>query len=72
MPKRNPFKFIGSSTKDLLTELPNEFSRKEAVELGTYKFKLSEKSVDNFLKLASNEGVFEKLKAGFYRKNKVA
>lgn len=74
MPKKDSFFFktSGSSTKNLLSELPKEFSRKDAVDLGTMKFKLSQKTVDNFLKLATSENVLEKLKSGSYKKNVAA
>ena len=74
MPKKESFFFkaSGSSTKNLLFDLPEEFSRKDAVDLGINKFKLSMKTVDNFLRNAANEKVLEKVKSGSYKKNKAA
>lgn len=58
----------GTSTRDLITELPKEFNRKEAIELGTSKYQLSSRTVDGFLSRATNEKYLEKIKTGVYRK----
>jgi hypothetical protein len=60
-----PFK-AGGNKKKFYDELPNDFQRKQAVEIGK-RFDIGERSVDNFLK--NSLGKFlEQTKTGFYRK----
>lgn len=57
----------GESKKKFFEQLPQEFQRKEAVNLGEKRFDLSKRTVDEILKLATGSKL-EKLKAGRYRK----
>jgi hypothetical protein len=59
----------GANKRKFFEQLPQEFQRKEAVNLGKTRFDLSKRTVDEILKLASGTKL-EKLKAGLYRKIK--
>lgn len=57
----------GANKRKFFEKLPQEFQRKEAVNLGITRFDLSKRTVDEILKLATSTKL-EKLKAGWYRK----
>jgi hypothetical protein len=57
----------GDSKRKFFEALPEEFTRKQATELGS-QFKLSARSVDEILKTATGVSL-TKLKAGLYRKS---
>lgn len=69
LPKQNEvIRFqAGDSKRKFFEALPQEFSRKQATELGS-RFKLSVRSVDEILKTATGVSL-TKLKAGSYRKS---
>jgi hypothetical protein len=60
-----PFK-AGGNKKKFYDELPTDFQRKQAVEIGK-RFDIGERSVDNFLKTSLGK-LLEHYKTGFYRK----
>jgi hypothetical protein len=60
-----PFK-AGGNKKKFYDELPNDFQRKQAVEIGK-RFDIGERSIDNFLKTSLGK-FLEQTKTGFYRK----
>jgi hypothetical protein len=68
LPKQDalgPFEAGGNKQK-FFDELPKDFQRKQAVEIGK-RFDIGERSIDNFLK-ASLGKFLEQTKTGFYRK----
>lgn len=68
LPKQNEVMSFqsGDSKRKFFEALPEEFTRKQATELGS-QFKLSPRSVDEILKTATGVSL-TKLKAGLYRK----
>jgi hypothetical protein len=68
LPKQNEVMSFqsGDSKRKFFEALPEEFTRKQATELGS-QFKLSARSVDEILKTATGVSL-TKLKAGLYRK----
>jgi hypothetical protein len=60
-----PFK-AGGNKKKFYDELPDDFQRKQAVEIGK-RFDIGERSIDNFLKTSLGK-FLEQTKTGFYRK----
>jgi len=68
LPKQNEVMSFqsGDSKRKFFEALPEEFTRKQATELGS-QFKLSPRSVDEILKTATGVSL-SKLKAGLYRK----
>jgi len=68
LPKQNEVMSFqsGNSKRKFFEALPEEFTRKQATELGS-QFKLSPRSVDEILKTATGVSL-TKLKAGLYRK----
>lgn len=68
LPKQNEVMSFqsGDSKRKFFEALPEEFTRKQATELGS-QFKLSPRSVDDILKTATGVSL-TKLKAGLYRK----
>jgi hypothetical protein len=68
LPKQNETMSFrsGGSKRKFFDALPEEFTRKQATELGS-QFKLSARSVDEILKTATGASL-TKLKAGLYRK----
>ena len=69
LPKQNEVMSFqsGDSKRKFFEALPEEFTRKQATELGS-QFKLSARSVDEILKTATGVSL-TKLKAGLYRKS---
>ena len=69
LPKQNEVMSFqsGDSKRKFFDTLPEEFTRKQATELGS-QFKLSARSVDEILKTATGVSL-TKLKAGLYRKS---
>ena len=69
LPKQNDkMEFsAGDSKRKFFEALPEEFTRKQAIELGT-QFRLSTRSVDEILKSATGISL-TKLKVGLYRKS---
>jgi len=63
-----PFK-AGGNKKKFFDELPIDFQRKEAVEIGK-KYDIGERSVDTFLKTSLGQ-FLEQTKTGFYRKRNI-
>ncbi len=68
LPKQNDtISFQGGDYKrKFFDSLPHEFTRKQAVELGT-QYKLAARTVDDILKTATGSNL-EKVKAGLYQK----
>lgn len=68
LPKQNEIMSFksGDSKRKFFDALPEEFTRKQATELGS-QFRLSARSVDEILKTATGISL-TKLKAGLYRK----
>ena len=69
LPKQNEVMSFhsGDSKRKFFEALPEEFTRKQATELGS-QFKFSARSVDEILKTATGVSL-TKLKAGLYRKS---
>ncbi|HUM50629.1 MAG TPA: DUF3987 domain-containing protein [Chitinophagales bacterium] len=68
LPKQNDSLqfYAGDHKRKLFEELPNEFSRKEAIELGK-SLNLSPRTTDVVLKVALGKSI-TKIKAGYYQK----
>ena len=68
LPKQNePMQFqSGDGKRRFFEALPQEFTRKEATEIGT-KFKLSARTVDDVLKSATGVSL-TRIKAGHYQR----
>lgn len=71
LPKQGEhIEFKPTSTKPLFyKQLPNEFERKEAIEIGA-KLQIKERTVDNHLAKLEKAGYLAKPKAGYYIKQK--
>ncbi len=69
LPKQNDkMEFLsGDSKRKFFEALPDEFTRKQATEIGK-SYSLSVRTTDNILKIALGKSI-TKLKSGFYKKN---